>query len=64
MRTRLAREQGVPPYVIFHDATLREIARLRPRTPGDLALIGGIGAGKIERYGDEVLDVVSEEEAA
>ena len=46
--------------MIFHDATLREIARLRPRTPGDLALIGGIGAGKIERYGDEVLDVVSE----
>ena len=64
MRTRLAREQGVPPYVIFHDATLREIARLRPRTPGDLALIGGIGAGKIERYGDEVLDAVSEAEAA
>ncbi|MBJ6980160.1 DNA helicase RecQ [Luteimonas sp. MC1895] len=64
LRTRLAREQGVPPYVIFHDATLREIARLRPRTPGDLALIGGIGAGKIERYGDEVLDVVSEAEAA
>ncbi len=60
MRTRLAREQGVPPYVIFHDATLREIARLRPRTPGDLSLIGGIGAGKIERYGDEVLDVVAE----
>jgi ATP-dependent DNA helicase RecQ len=64
MRTRLAREQGVPPYVIFHDATLREIARLRPRTPGDLALIGGIGAGKIERYGDEVLDVVAEVETA
>ncbi|GGJ99999.1 DNA helicase RecQ [Luteimonas terricola] len=64
MRTRLAREQSVPPYVIFHDATLREIARLRPRTPGDLALIGGIGAGKIERYGDEVLDAVAEAEAA
>ena len=64
LRTRLAREQGVPPYVIFHDATLREIARQRPQTPGDLALIGGIGAGKIERYGDEVLDVVAENEAA
>lgn len=64
LRTRLAREQGVPPYVIFHDATLREIARLRPQTPGDLALVGGIGAGKIERYGDEVLDVVAENEAA
>jgi ATP-dependent DNA helicase RecQ len=64
LRTRLAREQGVPPYVIFHDATLREIARLRPHTPGDLALIGGIGAGKIERYGDEVLDAVAQVEAA
>jgi ATP-dependent DNA helicase RecQ len=64
LRTRLAREQGVPPYVIFHDATLREIARQRPQTPGDLALIGGIGAGKIERYGDEVLDVVAENEVA
>jgi len=64
LRTRLAREQGVPPYVIFHDATLREIARHRPHTPGDLALIGGIGAGKIERYGDEVLDLVAEVEAA
>ncbi|MDH7453599.1 DNA helicase RecQ [Luteimonas composti] len=64
LRTRLARDQGVPPYVIFHDATLREIARQRPQTPGDLALIGGIGAGKIERYGDEVLDVVAEIEAA
>ena len=64
LRTRLSREQGVPPYVIFHDATLREIARLRPRTPGDLGLIGGIGAGKIERYGDEVLDTVAEAEAA
>jgi len=64
LRTRLAREQGVPPYVIFHDATLREIARHRPRTPGDLALIGGIGAGKIERYGEEVLDLVAELESA
>src|SRR5690606_25130085 len=64
LRTRLAREQGVPPYVIFHGATLREVARLRPRTPGDLGMVGGIGAGKIERYGDEVLDVVAQVEAA
>src|SRR5690606_37075484 len=64
LRTRLAREQGVAPYVIFHDANLREIARLRPHPPGDLAPIGGIGAGKIERYGDEVLDAVAQVEAA
>ena len=59
MRTRLAREQGVPPYVIFHDATLREIARLRPGDAGALAQIGGIGAGKLERYGEAVLEVVA-----
>src|SRR5690606_31584420 len=64
LRTRLAREQGVPPYVIFHDATLREVARLRPRTPGDLGMVGGIGAGKIERYGDGVLDVGAQGGAA
>ena len=60
MRTRLAREQGVPPYVIFHDATLREIARLRPRDADALMQVGGIGAGKRERYGDAVLEVVAQ----
>ncbi len=59
LRTRLAREQGVPPYVIFHDATLREIAGLRPRNAGELARVGGIGAGKLERYGAAVLEVVA-----
>ncbi len=58
LRTRLAREQNVPPYVIFHDRTLREIAVRRPATMEQLAHIGGIGASKLERYGAEVLAVV------
>ncbi|MEF3082660.1 DNA helicase RecQ [Luteimonas sp. SMYT11W] len=58
LRGRLAREQNVPAYVIFHDATLREIARLRPISHGQLGGIGGVGAGKLERYGDAVLEVV------
>ncbi|MGY1530470.1 DNA helicase RecQ [Luteimonas sp. A649] len=58
LRTRLAREQSVPPYVIFHDATLREIAALRPETEEELSGVGGIGAGKLERYGGLVLETV------
>ncbi|MCD9027453.1 DNA helicase RecQ [Luteimonas sp. BDR2-5] len=60
LRGRLAREQNVPAYVIFHDATLREIARLRPTTTTQLAGIGGVGAGKLERYGAQVIDTVLE----
>ncbi|TDK30098.1 DNA helicase RecQ [Luteimonas terrae] len=58
LRGRLAREQNVPAYVIFHDATLREIARLRPISHGQLGGIGGVGVGKLERYGDAVLETV------
>ncbi|UNK41790.1 DNA helicase RecQ [Luteimonas sp. S4-F44] len=60
LRAKLAREQNVPAYVIFHDATLREIARQRPLTLGQLGGIGGVGAGKLERYGDAVLETVHE----
>ena len=58
-RAGAAKEQGVPAYVIFHDATLREIAS---RAPGDLAALGtisGIGEGKLARYGEQVLAVLS-----
>ncbi|WP_337245917.1 DNA helicase RecQ [Luteimonas sp. gir] len=60
LRSTLAREQNVPAYVIFHDVTLREIARQRPLTLGQLGGIGGVGAGKLERYGDAVLETVHE----
>jgi ATP-dependent DNA helicase RecQ len=55
-----AAAQGVPPYVIFHDKTLLDIARLRPTTPAALAGISGVGQGKLERYGAGVLKVVRE----
>jgi len=58
MRARLAKEQNVPAYVIFHDSTLREIAEHRPETLHDLARIGGIGGAKLERYGEAVMGVV------
>ena len=57
-RLRLAREQGVPPYVIFHDATLVEMARLRPGDLTSFARIPGVGSGKLERYGQVFLDVI------
>ncbi|HYD98695.1 MAG TPA: DNA helicase RecQ [Alphaproteobacteria bacterium] len=57
-RLELARAQGVPPYVIFHDNTLVEIARARPRRPHDLARLSGVGQSKLSRYGDDFLAVV------
>ena len=59
-RAALAREQNVPAYVIFHDRTLRDIAQLRPATIGELARVGGVGGGKLARYGQDVLDVIRE----
>lgn len=61
LRARLAKEQNVPAYVIFHDSTLRNIAERRPDSMGELAQVGGIGGAKLERYGAEVLEVVREQ---
>ena len=58
-RSRVAAAQRVPPYVIFHDATLIEIARKRPATLDALARIQGVGASKLERYGDGFLAVLA-----
>jgi ATP-dependent DNA helicase RecQ len=54
-RADTAREQNVPAYVIFHDATLRAIALEQPRDLVALARIGGVGVGKLERYGNELI---------
>ena len=62
LRTRLAREASVPPYVIFHDATLREMVRLRPSSPTELLALQGIGETKLERYGEAFLNVLREHE--
>jgi ATP-dependent DNA helicase RecQ len=58
-RGRLAREQGVPPYVIFHDTTLIALAQRRPRSIADLAGIPGMGKTKIERYGAAFLAILT-----
>ena len=57
-RAAEAKGQGVPPYVIFHDATLREIAAVRPGTLDDLGMVKGVGASKLGRYGAGVLEVI------
>ena len=59
-RTELAREQGVPPYVIFHDSTLLEILNQRPATLTELGKISGVGQNKLARYGDEFLRVIED----
>ncbi len=58
-RATTAREQGVPAYVIFHDATLRQIATLRPSNRAELGTVSGVGETKLKRYGDEVLGVLA-----
>jgi ATP-dependent DNA helicase RecQ len=59
-RRERAAEQHVPPYVIFHDATLSAIARERPASPEALASVSGVGQSKLKRYGADVLKVVRE----
>jgi ATP-dependent DNA helicase RecQ len=59
-RTTVAKEQGMPPYVIFHDATLREIAAATPATLAGLALVNGVGETKLARYGQQILDLLAE----
>ncbi|MDF3301922.1 DNA helicase RecQ [Streptomyces tropicalis] len=58
-RAEQAREQGVPAYVIFHDATLREIVMVRPGSVAELGTIGGVGEKKLATYGEGVLAVLA-----
>jgi ATP-dependent DNA helicase RecQ len=58
-RREQARLQGVPPYVVFHDRTLAEVAACQPRDLDALAQLNGIGAAKLERYGEALLAVVT-----
>ena len=57
-RAEVAREHNLPAYVIFHDATLAAIAALAPQTLRELEGVSGIGAKKLEAYGEDVLRVV------
>jgi ATP-dependent DNA helicase RecQ len=58
VRLRIARERGVPPYVIFHDTTLRDMVIRRPRTIDDLHGVYGVGARKAADFGDAFLDAI------
>ncbi|HEX6447205.1 MAG TPA: DNA helicase RecQ [Streptosporangiales bacterium] len=59
-RARTAKEQEVPAYVVFHDATLRQVATDRPTTPAELARISGVGENKLARYGESLLAALAE----
>ncbi|MEQ8232310.1 MAG: DNA helicase RecQ [Gammaproteobacteria bacterium] len=58
-RKRLADEQGVPPYVIFHDRTLRDMLARRPGTLAEMLEVSGVGEAKLERYGAAFLDALA-----
>jgi ATP-dependent DNA helicase RecQ len=58
-RAAAAKEQGMPAYVIFHDATLRQIAARAPSTLAELATVNGVGENKLARYGQQILDLLA-----
>ncbi|GAA4361837.1 DNA helicase RecQ [Actinomadura sp. NPDC048032] len=60
-RAATAKEQGVPAYVIFHDATLREIATALPTSLAELGRVNGVGENKLAKYGDQVLETLAAE---
>lgn len=61
-RTQLAKQQGVPPYVVFHDATLLAMLRAMPANEDELATISGVGDAKFKRYGRDFLAVINAQE--
>ena len=58
MRRQLAQQQGVPPYVVFHDSTLTAMAAMRPQTLDEFAELPGVGVRKLQTYGDAFLQVL------
>jgi ATP-dependent DNA helicase RecQ len=63
-RAEVAREHNLPAYIVFHDATLAEMARAHPQSIDELAGISGLGAKKLEAYGRQILHVLGERDAA
>ena len=59
-RAGIAKELGVPAYVVFHDATLAELARVRPQDEAELGQISGVGARKLARYGAALLELLQD----
>ena len=60
LRKEIARERGVPPYVVFSDATLLEMASTKPRTDAQMLGISGVGPMKLQHYGERFLKALSE----
>ena len=60
VRSDLARREKVPPYIIFSNATLRDMALIAPRSMSEMQLVSGVGQMKAERYGRFFLDAVAE----
>ena len=58
-RRELAAEQGVPPFMIFSDRTLHDMARLQPQTPADFLAVNGVGQTKLKQYGRIMMDEIS-----
>ena len=63
LRRKLAEKQGVPPYVVFHDATLAEMVALRPQSLSEFAHISGVGERKLAAYGEEFVEVIRDHAA-
>jgi ATP-dependent DNA helicase RecQ len=59
LRLEISKELGVPPYVVFHDKTLREMAALKPVTRAQLLRVGGVGERKAEQYGERFLNLIT-----
>jgi ATP-dependent DNA helicase RecQ len=62
LRRQIADEQGVPPYVVFTDATLSDMARMRPSTLAEMLTVKGVGHTKLERYGETFLEALTNAE--
>lgn len=60
LRAIIAREKGVPAYIIFGDAALRDMARRRPSIPQDFLEVKGVGEKKLRQYGEVVLDAIKD----
>ena len=58
LRKTIADKQGVPPYVVFNDASLAEMAEQQPQTPFELLKVNGVGERKLEKFGDDFLAII------
>ncbi len=63
LRSRLAREKGIPPYMVFSDKSLNDMCQLLPRSPEEFLMVNGVGQGKLERYGADFLSVIQRHHA-